>query len=299
MSAQVVKINSEYLLIDCGEGTQYQLLKYRIPHSKINYICISHLHGDHFFGLIALLSTMNMLGRKNPLQVFGPPGLDEIITLQLRYSETILHFPVSFHVLLNDTVECIIDHEKWTVHTIPLSHRIRCNGFLIREKPKAKRLVRQGLPASLSLAQIALLKQGIDVVNENTGDTLYLADDYLLPAHRSRSYAYCSDTCYLPERFEQLHQVDVLYHESTFLEDMQARAVETFHTTAAEAAKTAIATKCSTLILGHFSSRYKELSPFLLEARALFPTTFLGTDGTTITIDERLDQDPYVHVQAH
>jgi ribonuclease Z len=297
MSAQVVKLNTEYLLIDCGEGTQYQLLRYHIPHSKINHILISHLHGDHFFGLVALVSTMNMLGRKTPLHIYGPPGLDEILTIQFRYSDTILNYAMVFHVLKEDYSECIIDEENWEVHTIPLSHRIRCNGFLIKEKPKRHRLHKPSLPKRITLAEIAQIKQGKNVCNEE-GDIIYHAEDYLLPPHKSRSYAYCSDTCYYPDMFDIIHKVDVLYHESTFLDVMKNRAKETFHTTAREAAITASSIQCHTLIIGHFSSRYKELLPFLEEARAHFTNTFLGIEGTRISIDERNEVVEYVHVQA-
>lgn len=285
-SAQLLKINSDFFLIDCGEAAQYQLSRYKLTHTKIKYIFISHLHGDHFFGLIGLLSTMNLFGRKNPVHIYGPPGLDEIIQIQLKYSDTILQFPVHFKVLDNDSSEHIVDHPLVDVYTIPLEHRIRCNGFLFKEKAKPLKLDKSKLNPSYTLAELALLKQGMNIIDEDGNIRVY-AKEVTLPSLKARSYAYCSDTRYTDSFLSLIKDVDLLYHESTFLEDMISRAADTYHSTARQAAMVARAANIGQLVIGHFSSRYYETERFLEEAKEIFENTYLGTEGSHFTISDR------------
>lgn len=289
-SAQLLKIHTDYFMIDCGEAAQYQLSRYKLNHSKIGHIFISHLHGDHFFGLVGLLSTMNLYGRKNPIHIFGPPGLDEIIQIQLKYSETILQFPLHYTVLENEGSEHILDHPLVDVYTIPLEHRIRCNGFLFKEKPKSFKLNKGRLPEGLSLLEIAQLKQGIDVYDEE-GNAKALVSEICMPALKARSYAYCSDTKVNERYFPYIKGVDLLYHESTFLDELADRAAKTFHTTARQAALVAKEAEAGKLIIGHFSSRYYDTEPFLQEAGSIFERTFLGTEGSSFYVSDRTNHE--------
>ncbi|QHT69765.1 ribonuclease Z [Rhodocytophaga rosea] len=276
-TSQLLHVEQNYFLIDCGEGTQMQLNKYKVRFNRIDHIFISHLHGDHYLGLTGLLSTMHLNKRTEDLYLFGPPGIGEILTLQFKYSDTRLHYKIHFREL-TQIRELIFENENLTVETIPLNHRIQCTGFLFREKPKKRRLNKAVLPQNLSLSQIARLKKGEDLVN-GQGEIIYRNEELTLPPKKSRSYAYCSDTSYYEPIIEQITGVDLLYHESTFLEVETQRASETFHSTARQAAKIAQLAKVKKLILGHYSSRYKDLSLFLEEARSIFPNTVLSIEG--------------------
>jgi len=293
-SAQLLKIHTDFFMIDCGEAAQYQLSRYKLNHNKINHIFISHLHGDHFFGLIGLLSTMNLFGRKNPIWLYAPPGLDEIIQIQLKYSETVLQFPIHYKVLDQDSSEHILDHPLVDVYTIPLEHRIRCNGFLFREKPKPLKLNKSKLNESLSLIDLASLKQGIDLTNGD-GSIRLLAKDVTYPALKARTFAYCSDTRYTDSFLEIIKDVDLLYHESTFLDELLPRAESTYHSTAKQAAMVARSANAGQLIIGHFSSRYYETGPFLEEAKTIFENTHLGTEGSHFSISDRQHETNTIH----
>ena len=289
-SAQILKIHNDFFMIDCGEAAQYQLSRYKLNHTKISHIFISHLHGDHFFGLVGLLSTMNLYGRKNPLHLFAPPGLDEIIQIQLKYSETILQYPLHFTVLDKQTSEHIVDHPLVDVYTIPLEHRIRCNGFLFREKAKPLKLNKEKLSQELTLLEIAQLKQGFDVIDEK-GNIKASVKDVCMPALKARSYAYCSDTRFTDSFLPLIQGVDLLYHESTFLDELSERAAKTYHTTAKQAAMTAKKGGVGKLVIGHFSSRYYDTEPFLQEASAVFEQTALGTEGSSFSISDRIKKN--------
>lgn len=283
-SSQFLSIENEHFLIDCGEATQHQLIRFKIKINKISYIFISHLHGDHYLGLPGLISTMHLNGRSRELHIFGPPGLAEILTVSMKYSETILSYPVIFHELDTEKAKVILDLENLTVETIPLNHRIKCCGFLFREKPKLKRIDKEVIPPNISLLEIVALKKGEDIYRDGV---LYLKnEEYTLPAKRSRSYAYCSDTRYKEDILPQIMNVDLLYHESTFLDDMKERAIETFHTTALEAATLARKANVRQLILGHFSSRYKDLDPLLEEAKPVFENSFLAIEGESFCLPD-------------
>jgi ribonuclease Z len=272
------------IMIDCGEATQLQMKRYGLRKNRLSHIFISHLHGDHFLGLMGLLSTMHLNGRKTALYLYGPVGLSEIISLHLKYANTRLSYPIHFQELKGDQSELILDHPKITVQTIPLQHRIPCTGFLIKEKPKPKRLKKEKV-SELRVRDINILKKGEDVLDES-GNLKFKDTDYTLPAKKSRSYAYCSDTKYNEDIIPLVKEVDLLYHEGTFLHDNLERAESTFHTTAKQAGIIAQKANVGQLLIGHFSNRYKELQPLLEEAQKEFANTALAEEGKVFTIEE-------------
>ena len=261
-----------------------QLMRYQIPYHKINAILISHLHGDHYLGLVGLLFTMHLLRRENDLHLYAPKGLDEIITLQLKHSHSTLRFNLIFHAVDAANKTLLFEDDALTIETIPLLHKIPCCGFLFREKPKPHRIDKGKLPTGILLQHIVILKSGKDVL-DHTGNLLYKNEDYTLPPHHSYSYAYCSDTAYAEPITEQIRGVDLLYHEATFLEEEKDKADETKHSTAKQAAELAKKANVVKLVIGHFSARYKELQPLLEEAHSIFPKTILAIEGETIDLD--------------
>jgi ribonuclease Z len=282
-SAQFLNLNNNhFFLIDCGECTQFQMMRYRISHAKITHIFISHLHGDHYLGLVGLLSSMQLWGRKKDLYIFGPKGLSEIITVQLQFSETIIHYKIHFRELDTTVSELIIDHHAYTVCTIPLSHRVNCCGFLLKEKPKKRRLNMPVLPAHITPLQRIALKKGEDI-KDNKG-VFYKNEELTLAPKKSLSFAYCSDTAYHEPVIPLIEKVDLLFHEATFDNALAERARQTFHSTAAQAATIASKAGVGQLIIGHFSSRYRELQPLLEEAQAVFPNTLLAEEGQSYSI---------------
>ena len=284
-SSHYVVIHNRHFLIDCGEGAQMQLTRFNIPVHKINYILISHLHGDHYLGLIGLLFSMHLQKRQAELHLFGPPGLNEIILLQLKYSKSVLNYPLHFHAIDPAERKVIIEDDAITVETIPLIHKLPCAGFLLKEKPKPRRIDKSRLSKEVLLQHIVQLKAGKDVLND-AGELLFRNDEYTLPPHRSLSYAYCSDTAYNESMIEQLRDVTLLYHEATFMEIDIDKAIETKHSTARQAALIARACNAEQLVLGHFSARYRDLDLLLAEASVIFPTTSLAVEGETININE-------------
>lgn len=284
-TAQILTVGNQINLIDCGEGTQMQLVRYRIKHQRISNIFISHLHGDHYFGLAGLLSTMHLQMRKNSLNIFGPPGLAEILTLQFKYSGTNLSYRINFHELDTRVHKKIYEDKTLTVYTLPMEHRVECCGFVFREKPKPRHLIKDKLPPYLTPPQLVRLKWGEDIRNEN-GDIILHNRDVTTAPKRSRSYAYCSDTRYKEDILPFVQNVDLLYHESTFMDDLRERAYATFHSTSRQAAEFALKANAKRLLLGHFSARYKDLTPMLLEAREVFPNTALAIEGKTIGVVE-------------
>jgi ribonuclease Z len=284
-SAQLLEIGKLTFLIDCGEGTQLRLSHHNIKAQKIDHIMISHLHGDHYLGLVGLLSSMNLLGRKKKLVVHGPNGLAEIITTQFRYSQTSLNYPISYQRLDTDEFNIIFENDVLVINSFPLQHRIPCCGFVWREKPKPKRINKDTLPVDLSLVNIVRLKNGKDILDESD-ELIYKNESLTLPAKKSRSYAYCSDTKYDESITPFINQVDLLYHESTFLDEMKERATLTFHSTALQAAHIAKLAEVSQLLLGHYSARYRDISPFLDEAKQVFLATQLAQEGAEIELAE-------------
>ena len=282
-SCQLLEIESKYFLIDCGEGAQIQLTHLQANFHRVNHIFISHLHGDHYLGLMGLIFTMHLQRRTNDLHLYSHRGLDEIITTQFKYSQSAPSFKIIFHLMQNDVREVIYEDDKLTVETIPLLHRIRCSGFLFREKAKPRRIDKDRLPEGLPLQQIAGLKRGGDITDED-GNILHTNASLTLSPRRSRSYAYCSDTAYNESMIAQISNIDLLYHEATFATDEAAKALETFHSTAQQAATVALKANVKKLLVGHFSARYKDLAPILEEAKAIFKNVELAQEAREFSI---------------
>ena len=281
-TSQVLEIGNQLFLLDCGEGTQVQLRKNKIKFSKIKHIFISHLHGDHFYGLIGLISTFSLLNRETELHIYGPKGIKEIITLQLKLSNSWTGYPLYFHELSNKNSELLLDDKKVTVETIPLNHRVYTNGFLFREKEGDRKLLMDKvLNYDIDIAYYRGIKKGKSVT---LGDgTIVPNSELTADPEPPKSYAFCSDTRYDPSIIPQLRNVSVLYHESTFLEEHAALAGPTKHSTAREAAQIAKGAEVGTLILGHFSTRYDDYSLFQKEAQAIFPEVKMADDGKIFT----------------
>ena len=284
-SAQYIEIQNRSFLVDCGEATQMQLMRMQANIHRINHIFISHLHGDHYLGLMGLIFTLHLQRRTNDLHVYSHRGLDEIITTQLRYSRSAPSFRIVFHRLEKGVREIIFDDDALTVETIPLSHKIPCSGFLFKEKPKPRRIDKTKMPDGLLLQHIVSLKQGEDVKDEK-GNVIYRNSDLTLPPRKSRTYAYCSDTEFDKNFVEQINKVDLLYHEATFVESDEPKARETKHSTAKQAATVAQLAEVGSLLLGHFSARYRDLVPILEEARTIFPNSRLALEGEEFTIPD-------------
>ncbi len=272
-------------MIDCGEGTQHRLSKSRVRINKVDHVFVSHLHGDHYFGLIGLISTMHLFGRNKELHIYAPSPIEEIIGLQLKHSETLLNFKIiyTFTDKLND--DLLFENNDVTVKKFMLNHGIFCTGFRFQEKPKKHRINKQKIPDKLSISDIAKLKMGEDILNEE-GILLYANKDLTLPPKKSRSYAYCSDTKYDESILKYISDVDLLYHEATFANDMADRAASTYHSTAEQAAQMAIKANAKKLLLGHYSVRYRELDPIIEEARRVFKDSHLAVEGNIIDIEE-------------
>ena len=282
-TSQLLRVQNKYFLIDCGEGTQLLIKKYKIKLSRINQILISHLHGDHYYGLMGLISTLHLYGRETDLTIYGPPGLSEIITLQLKYSTTRLAYDIIFKEWIPEKEAVIYDDDRLSITTIPLDHRIPCSGFLFKEKPKKRGINKNNLEKRLPPSQINLLRDGKDILDDD-GTVKYKNEDVTFPPKKAFSYAYCSDTKYIPELYKKVKEVDLIYHESTFMDDMRERAENTYHTTASQAAELAKKANVGRLLLGHFSTRYRDLKPLLDEARGIFAESYLAEEGKKFLI---------------
>jgi ribonuclease Z len=282
-SAFALNHENETFLIDCGEGTQWRMLEFGVKHHKINHIFISHLHGDHFLGLVGLISSMNSLGRKQKLTVYAPPGLKEIITIQFKYQETRLEFDLVLIEIISEEKSPLFESATIVVSSFPLVHRISTFGFLFEEKIKPRNFKKDKLSEEISLANIHQLKQGKDVLDEN-GKIKYTSEEYTFSTDLPKTFAYCSDTAYSESILPFIQNADLLYHESTFLQDKIRRAEETFHSTATQAASIAFKSNVKHLVLGHFSARYKEIEPFFAEASGIFPNLTLAIGGTEIDL---------------
>lgn len=281
-TAQVVEIRGQLILVDCGEGTQIRLRQNNIKFNQIKHILISHLHGDHFYGLIGFLSTLSLLNRKNILKVYAPVGAKEILDIQLKYSKSYLTYPLEIHELDSRESEQIIDHDKFTVKTIPLDHRVYTNGFLMTEKEGKKKLhvdEVEKYPINKAYYQ--------KIVN---GEDIQLDSGEIIPNHKLtfppdpvKSYAYCSDTAFKPDIVPLIKKATVLYHESTFLEINEDLCAKTKHSTAKQAGIIAAKAEVGHLILGHYSGRYKNLSAFKKEAEEVFGSVYLAKTGESFS----------------
>ncbi|MFH6985434.1 ribonuclease Z [Marinoscillum luteum] len=283
-TSQLLRVQDKYFMIDCGEGTQLQVKRYKIKLSRINHILISHLHGDHYYGLMGLVSTLHLYGRTADLHIYGPPGLADIITLQLKYSATRLSYDIKFHEWVPETSSVIYEDDKLTITTIPLNHRIHCSGYLFKEKPKKRGINKLVVDKKLAPNQANALRNGEDIYNED-GTLLYKNSLATLPPKKPYSYAYCSDTKLIPQLVDVIRDVDLIYHEATFMDDMKDRAENTYHTTARQAAQLASEAHVGQLLLGHFSTRYRDLNPLLSEARSVFRESYLAEEGKRFVVN--------------
>jgi ribonuclease Z len=280
-TAQVITMEDQIFLVDCGEGTQMQMAKYKIRRSKINHVFISHLHGDHYFGLIGLLTSMGLLGRTQEIHLYAPSALKDIIDLQLKVADIHLPYHLHFHPLSEEGV--IVRESKFEVSCFPVFHRIACWGFRFREIRPFRRVnpekARQyEVPSSffdrLKWGESYLTKDGNLVENQWVTE----------PASKAKSYAYCSDTLFDERIAEKVSGVDLLYHETTYLKDLEEQAGRRFHSTTTQAATIARLAGVHRLLIGHFSSKYEKLQAFELEAREIFPNTDLALEGVTYKV---------------
>ncbi|MEO9481767.1 MAG: ribonuclease Z [Maribacter dokdonensis] len=279
-TSQVLEINNQVVLIDCGEGTQVELRRHKIKFSRINHIFISHLHGDHFFGLPGFISTMRLLGREKALHVYGPKGIKEAITLLLKLGDSWTNYPLLFHELTSKEQELIFEDEKISVTTIPLDHRVYTNGYLFREKLGKRKLnVTAAEKYGIDKAYYNNIKNGKNITLDS--GTIVPNSELTFDPPEPKSYAFCSDTVYDESLAEKIKNVDVLYHESTFLETETDLAVKTKHATAKQAAMVAKEANVKTLVLGHYSTRYKSIALFKEEASTIFNNVLLADDGKT------------------
>ena len=282
-TSQLVNHLERFFLIDCAEGTQVQLRRNRLKIQRINHIFISHLHGDHFFGLIGLISSMHLLGRKKELTIYGPPLLKDILDMQLVASQTELNYPLNFHPTNPSENETIYEDEKLSISTIPLNHRIPTCGFLFKEKQGKRRLIRDEVKAlNIPVEQFYEIKNGADFIKED--GTVISNNEITKDPHTIRSYAFCSDTSYFEPIIPLIKNVDLLYHETTFMQDRAKAAADKFHTTTIEAATIAKKAKVKKLIIGHFSNRYDEPKLLLDESRTVFANTQLALDGKVFEV---------------
>lgn len=297
-TSQLLKMREHYFLIDCGEGTQKQLRRSRTKFSRINNIFISHLHGDHFFGLVGLLSSFHLLGRTTPLTIYGPPKLKEIVLTQFRAAGTFTSYPISFVVTQHKVPQVILETDSYTVSSFPLKHRIATTGFKFEEKPLKRGLNKQradelGIP----VCDYHWIKEGKDWTSDE-GNIVPNAEITFDPP-QALSYAFASDTMYVPETAQYTKDVTLLYHESTFCEDKVDRAKQTMHSTAREAARVALDAGASHLLIGHYSARYKDLDQFEKEAKEVFPHTLRARELHAYKVSEKGIQVKNLRERTH
>lgn len=280
-TAQVLQTIDENFLIDCGEGTQLKLTDFKIKRSRINHIFISHMHGDHYFGLIGLISSMALMGRTADLHLYAPQALEQIISLQLDAAHTKLPFVIYFHALGDEGLIC--EAKKMKVECFTVSHRIECWGFIFREKKNVRSIVPERVRSyEVPAAYYEALQNGADYITKK--GTIISNDELTTPATPAKTYAYCADTIYDESIAEKVKNVDLLYHETTYLQDLHVRAKERFHSTTVQAGAIANLAGARKLLIGHFSSKYELLDDFLRETQAVFPNTELALEGTCYKI---------------
>ncbi|MCR6721021.1 MAG: ribonuclease Z [Chitinophagaceae bacterium] len=280
-TSQVVTLDGQHFLVDCGEGTQIQMMRYKIRRGKISHIFISHLHGDHYFGLVGLLNSFSLLNHQQELHVYGPSPLKEIIEMQMKVADTTLCYSLHFHSITGEAV--LVDNEKVEIKCFPTQHRIECYGFVFREKKKPRKLILDAVKENLiPLHFYDKLKEGADFVT-SAGEVI--RNEWLTTAApRGRQYAYCADTKYNEAMIPHIQGSDVVYHEATYLDNLRDRAEARFHSTSVQAAEIAKKAEAGRLLLGHFSSKYDQLDEFLTESRAVFPNTDLALEGVSYRV---------------
>lgn len=272
-SAHALNVHEQFYLIDCGEGTQTRLLECGINPLKLNAAFITHLHGDHVYGLLPLISSMGLMGRRTPFHVYAPSPMGEVMKDHYKYFDTNLPFEVVYHEIDTTKHKMVYENSVMEVWSIPLRHRLPTSGYLFREKTPALNVRKEAIEKyGLGIAQITAAKRGEDVFDAD-GQLIARNEELTYTPYSPRSYAYCSDTLYSARAAGLVKGVDILYHEATFGEDNKAMAKETGHSTASQAAKAAVKAEAGKLLIGHFSSRYKDASVLVEEARAIFPAT--------------------------
>lgn len=282
-SAHVLNAHERLFLIDCGEGTQMQLRKNRIRFGKINHVFISHLHGDHIFGIYGFLSTLSLMGRKTPLKLYAPEAYDKILLSHLNDFDIQLGYEIHFTPLKAKEKQLILDDKYITVYSFPLVHRVPAFGFLFREKEKELNINKESLSHyNIPVERIPAIKKGEDYIRPD--GVVIKNEDMTLPPDKPLSYAYCSDTRYFSKLASYIQEVTMLYHEATFDKSKDDLAKMTFHSTTIDAANTAVRAGAGTLLIGHFSSRYRNIEPLVNEARSVFSRTFPAIDGKSYEI---------------
>lgn len=284
LTAHVLNVHERFFLIDCGEGTQIQIRKNKIRFGKINHVFISHLHGDHIFGLFGLISTFNLLNRDKDLHIYAHPELETFLSRHIEYFEKSLSFKIIYHHLNPKKNEVIYEDEKVTVETIPLKHRVPTCGFKFAEKPHLYNLKKNAVQTyQIPISKIQSIREGEDFMNDE--GEIIPNNKLTLPPYKNRSYAYCTDTAYTEKIIPIIQEVDLLFHEATFAENLKDQAKQTMHSTSQQAAKIAKMAEVKRLILGHFSARYKDVSPIINEAKEIFPNTYAAEDGEKYSIE--------------
>lgn len=283
-SAQYVRLDKHYFLIDCGEATQLQITKYNLRLQKIKYVLISHLHGDHYFGLPGLVSSMALFGRIDPLYIVCPADLKPIMDTILSIGDARLNFEIHYIFTNPDEYETVLNETDFAVHTVPLKHRIPCTGFVIEEKGSERKINVEACERyEIPVAFYEKLKHGESYVNSRG---IEIANEVLtIPGFKNRKFAYISDTIYDESIVPYIEQVTMLYHEATFLHDRLSRAEETFHTTALQAGQIANIAQVKNLLIGHYSARYLDLEPLLLEAKKMHLSTYLALEGQVFQLN--------------
>ena len=282
-TSQVLSIKNHLFLIDCGEGTQVQLRRCKVKFSRIKHIFISHLHGDHYFGLIGLISTFMLLGREAELNIYGPKGIKEVIMLQLKLGKSWFNYPLNFHELECKESEIIFEDDKVTVITVPLKHRVYTNGFVFKEKLGERKINIEAVKENnIDMSYLQKIKQGTDI--ENNDGKLISNKQITFDPEKPKSYAFCSDTQYYPACIPTIKNVTALYHESSFLDEHEYLCVKTRHSTARQAALIAKEATVDRLILGHYSTRYPSIEKFKTEAKEVFDNVELAEDGKKFII---------------
>ena len=280
-TSQVVTHDGVNYLVDCGEGTQIQMIKYKIRRGKISHIFISHLHGDHYFGLVGLINTFGLLAHIQELHIYGPAPLEQIIQIQLKVAETFLPYPLYFHAITGNAT--LVDNEKIRIKCFETTHRIQCFGFSFEEKMnKRKILVERTRKYNIPLTFYSSLQNGVDYITPKgeviKNETLTAAPE------KGKRYAFCADTRYDESIIEHIYGYDTIYHETTYLDNLSEKAFERFHSTTKQAAAIAKKAMVNRLLIGHFSSKYSVLDAFEQEAREVFYGTELAIEGTTYDI---------------
>lgn len=282
-TSQFVNYNGQGFLLDCGEGTQLQMAKYNIKRGRLDHIFITHIHGDHFFGLMGILTSFNLNYREHALHIYGYVGIEEIVRTYFKHAQTVLRYELVFHTVTADVPRLVFENNDLTVESIILDHRIPTTGFLFREKMGMRKIIAAKLEQyHIPIHEIVKIKMGADFARPD-GTVIPNAELTHDPSP-PRSYAFCTDTRYTESFLEQIRGVDVLYHEATFLHEHRERAAETGHSTTREAATIALKAGVGKLIVGHFSARYEDLSPLLYECKDIFPDTELAIEGHLFSI---------------